>query len=228
MREENSRWSRWGAVALGLSGLLFAAFPLVRPFYNDFATDPTGAAQTISSRRWEVSHLLLILALVLLFFGLLTVFSRLASSRVRRLAFGAMVLVIAGGGLFLPVAGVEAFALPAIAQQYLQGQIGALDAVDGARSGLRATVFPPGLVFLGLGGVVTAIAVWRSSRLPRWAGIPFALGLVFFLPLLPQVIRVLDGVVLGIGAIWLGWVLWEDARHATVAEAGPASDSSSS
>jgi hypothetical protein len=196
MREHWSERSRWGAVAFGISGVLFAAFPIVRPFYIDLAQNPTNGAKVISSPNWMVSHLLLIVALSLLPYGLLTLFAEMASTDVRRLALVGMVLGIAGGSLLLPVGGVEAFALPAIARLYLQGQIGTLDAIEAARSGLRATVFLPGLVFLGLGGVFTAIAGWRSNRLPKWAALPFAIGLVCFMPLLPQAIRVIDGVLI--------------------------------
>jgi hypothetical protein len=112
-----------------------ATFPLVRPFYDDLARDPTDAAQTISSLRWVVAHLMLIAALVLLPFSLLTVFADLTSSHGRRLAFVGMVLCMAGAGLYLPVGGVDAFALPGIARSYLQGQTGTLDLIDAARSG---------------------------------------------------------------------------------------------
>jgi hypothetical protein len=164
-----------------------------------------------------LSHLLLAVALVLLPFGVLTVFADLASSHARTLALVGMLLGIAGAGLFLPVAGVEAFALPAIARLYLHGQAGALGAIDGARSGLQATVLLPGLVLLGLGGVFTALAVWRSGKLPRWAGIPFALGLAFFLPLLPQPVRILDGLLTGVGGLGLAWALWRQMSDASAA-----------
>ena len=218
MHEQNYSRSRWGAAAMGLSGLLFATFPVVRPFYDDLARDPTGAARTISSPAWVVAHLMLIVALVLLPFGLLSVFANLSSSNSRRLAFSGLVLGIVGGGLYLPVGGVEAFALPAIAHLYLAGQIPTLDAIDAVRSGLRATVFPSGLVFLGLGGIFTALAVWRSRRVWRWAGIPFGAGLVFFLPLLPQAVRIADGTLIGIGGIWLACALWQDASPVAVIE----------
>lgn len=207
MNAQNSSWFHAGATALALSGLLFAIFPLVRPFYTDLALDPAGAAQTIISPSWVMSHLILIVALVLLPFGLLTLFVELQSSRGRSLALIGMVLGIAGSGLFLPVAGVEAFALPAIARQYVQGQVVTLDTIGAARSVLQATVLVPALVFLGLGGVCIAMAVGRSGQLSRWAGIPFALGLVFFLPLFPQPIRVADGVLTGIGGLGLAWAL---------------------
>jgi hypothetical protein len=218
MREHRGERSRLGAMALGISGVLFAAFPIVRPFYIDLVQNPDNGAQVISSPNWMISHLLLILALGLLPFGSLTVFAALASTDGRRLALIGMVLGIAGGSLFLPVGGVEAFALPAIARLYLQGQIGTLDAIAGARSGLQATVLVPGLVFLALGGVFTAIAGWRSNGLPRWAVIPFAIGLVFFMPLLPQAVRVIDGVLIGIGALGIAGALWREPSDATAAD----------
>ena len=217
MHAQNSGWFRGGATALGLSGLLFATFPIVRPFYTDLALDPNGAALTISSPLWVVSHLMLIVALVLLPFGLLTVFVELESNRVRRLALIGVVLGIAGGGLFLPVAGVEAFALPAIARQYLQGQTVSLEAIVAAHTALQATVLVPALAMLGLGGVFIATAVGRSGRFSRWVGIPFALGLMFFLPLLPQPIRIIDGVLIGIGALGLAWALWQGRSETTAA-----------
>jgi hypothetical protein len=210
MHEQNSSWSRWGAMPLGLSGLLFATFPVVRPFYDDLAQDPTGAARTISSFPWVAAHVMLIVALVLLPFGLLTVFADLAGTPARRWALIAMLLGIAGSGLYLPVGGVEAFALPAIARSYLQGQTATLDLIDAARAGQRATVFVPGLVLLGLGGIFTAMGVWRTPRLPRWAGMAFAFGLVFFLPLLPQAVRIIDGGLIGIGGLWLAYALWQN------------------
>jgi hypothetical protein len=217
MREYGDKQSRLGALAFGISGVLFAAFPIVRPYYLDLARDPANGVQVISSPAWMVSHVLLILALSLLPFGLLTTFAVLAPTGAERRALVGMVLGIAGGCLFLPVAGVEAFALPAIAHLYLQGQIGTLDAIETARSGLRATIFLPGLVFLGLGGVFTALAAWRSDRLPRWAAITFALGLVFFMPLLPQPVRMVDGALIGIGALGLSRALWRGSSDLGVA-----------
>jgi hypothetical protein len=61
---------RLGAVALASAGLLFAAFPLIRPFFaepvgGDAAT-LTSVAEALMSPAWVVSHLLAAAALVLL------------------------------------------------------------------------------------------------------------------------------------------------------------------
>jgi hypothetical protein len=214
MLENNSdsTWIRSGAVALALSGVLFAGFPLVRPFFDDLSRDPTGAATTTASPTWFISHLMLILALVLLPLGLLaaaTQYEPIPGTGV----LGA-VLTLAGAGLFLPVAGVEAFALPAIAGLYLQGNTAALTAVDVAHKGLQTSVFAPALVLLGLGGIFTAIGVVRSHSYPAWPAVALAVGLISFMPLLPQPVRIADGLVIGVGAVGLARGVWQHGSSA--------------
>jgi uncharacterized membrane protein HdeD (DUF308 family) len=62
-----------------------------------------------------------------------------------------------------------------------------------------------GLIMLAVGAIDLAVAVWRSRSLPRWAGIALAIGLSLWLPLLPRPIRVLDGMLIGLGGVWLAW-----------------------
>jgi len=53
---------RLGAVALGVCALLFAAFPLVRPFFRLDVFSPTLAALAsgpLASPSWVIAHLLL-------------------------------------------------------------------------------------------------------------------------------------------------------------------------
>ena len=56
---------------------------------------------------------------------------------------------------------------------------------------------------LALGAVMIAGAVWESGTVPRWSGILFAIGLALFFPLFPRVIRVVDGLLIGVGGIWV-------------------------
>lgn len=64
-------------------------------------------------------------------------------------------------------------------------------------------IFFPGLLVLAVGAVLFAIAVWKSDTIPRWSGVPFAIGLALFFPLLPQAIRIVDGLLIGVGGIWV-------------------------
>jgi len=40
----------------------------------------------------------------------------------------------------------------------------------------------------------------------------FAIGLAFWLPMLPKPVRIIDGLLIGIGGIPLAWTMWRMAR----------------
>jgi hypothetical protein len=71
-------------------------------------------------------------------------------------------------------------------------------------------MFTLGLLLLGIAGVLTAVAVWRSGVLPRYAGVPFAVGFALLIPQFfgPAAIRIGHGVLLAAGLGWLGLALW--------------------
>ena len=68
-----------------------------------------------------------------------------------------------------------------------------------------------GLLFLTVGAFNVAFAIRRSGELPVWAGFVFAIGLALWLPLLPKPIRILDGLLIGLGGIPLAWSMWRRA-----------------
>jgi hypothetical protein len=74
---------RLGAVTLGVCALLFAAFPLVRPFFRLDVFSPTLAAvasRPLASSSWVIAHLLLLAGFALLPCGLLALYAALADS----------------------------------------------------------------------------------------------------------------------------------------------------
>jgi hypothetical protein len=66
-----------------------------------------------------------------------------------------------------------------------------------------------GLLLLAIGAVRLAFIIWRSGALPKLAGVVFAIGVALFFPLFPQTIRIVDGLLIGIGSIWLAGSLWQ-------------------
>jgi hypothetical protein len=42
--------------------------------------------------------------------------------------------------------------------------------------------------------------------------VALAAGLALWLPLLPRAVRIADGLLIGIGRVWLGWALWRKGR----------------
>src|SRR5690625_4478328 len=94
------------AGALALAGLLFVAYPALRPYSDE--TTLAGAA-AMDSTVWVVAHLLGVAAFVLLAAGLRGV----TSSR------AVLVCVTAGVALVLPYYGAETFGVEVIARRAL-------------------------------------------------------------------------------------------------------------
>jgi len=193
-----------GPVCLVISSLLLLVFPLVRPF-----TDRTGApaevAATFASTSWVAAHVLAGLGFVLLPVGLLALSTFLQDTRVERPASQGLIISWIGIGLILPTAfGTEPFALRAIGQAAIrQKNMDLLALAMSIRMGPQARFFFPGLLVLAIGAALIAVAVWRSGALPRWSGVVFALGLAMFFPLFPRTIRIVDGLLIGLGGVWI-------------------------
>jgi hypothetical protein len=204
---------RLGALALGIAALLFAAFPIVRPFFPDPDINSpasfTITTQVLSSAAWVIAHFIAMLAFVLLLFGLLTLYQCLTNSGVERRTLLAMILSLAGIALIMPTLGVETYTLPVIGKLYLEGKTDVVAVVDRIYSGPDMLVLIVGLLFLAVGSVVFAITIWQSGILPKWAGVIFAIGLALWFPLFPQIIRIIDGLLIGIGSVWLAWSIWQ-------------------
>lgn len=204
---------RLGAVALATSVLLFAAFPLVRPFFTLDVFSPTLAAVAsgpLASPPWVVAHLGLTLAFALLPVGLLAVYATIADSPSEPRAFRGTLLGVLGIALVLPTVGVETYTMPVIGRLYLEGAEAIGPALARIYRGPATLVMLVGLLLLGVGVVLLARAVSRSGRLPRGAAIALATGLALWLPLLPRAVRVVDGLMIGLGGVWLAWGIWRE------------------
>ncbi len=194
---------RLGAVSLAVSALLLAVFPLVRPF-GDRSPNPLEVAETFASTSWVVSHILGALGFILLPFGLLGLYTHLRDSPAESRAFQGLILSWLGVVLFLPIFGTEAFAMRAIGHEAINQRNADLIVLANAiRMGPQRGFLIPSLLLLAIGAILIAVAVWNSGTLPRWGGILFAIGLALFFPLLPQVVRVVDGLLTGVGGIWI-------------------------
>jgi hypothetical protein len=195
---------RLGAVSLAISALLLALFPLVRPF-ADRSRNPLEVVEAFASSSWVLAHILGGLGFVLLPVGLFGLYTFLQGSDVERRASQGLILSWIGIGLILPtVLGTEAFGLRAIGQAAVQQKNTDLLAIANAvRFGPQRIFFFLGLLLLALGAVLIAVAVWKSDAVPRWSGVLFAIGLALFFPLFPQVIRVVDGLLIGVGGTWI-------------------------
>ena len=214
---------RAGAVALAAAGVLFLAYPALRPWHDEGTV--AGAIASMSSTAWVTAHFFAMLAFILMPLGLLALRAAVAATRAEPLALTAAVLAWIGSGLVLPYYGAEDFGLHAIAGP-AGHQTSLLSLVHAVRyQSLALTMFGTGLVLLAAAGIMAAIAVWRSEVLPRTSAILFATGIALFLPQFfgPAAARIAHGILLAAGSIILAAALWASAgrpRAAATPSAG--------
>ncbi|WP_053203891.1 hypothetical protein [Jiangella muralis] len=209
--------NRLGAVALAVAGILFLLYPALRPWHDEETA--AGALASMGSNAWVASHLFAMIGFVLVPFGLLALRDVVRETRAERTAAAAVVVFWIGAGLTLPYYGAEDFALHAIAREAADGAaFDLIELTDAVRNGSVAiTTFGAGLILLGVGGVLAAVAVWRSGVLARWSGVPFGACFALFLPqfFTPAAGRVAHGVVLMAGCVLMAAVLWRAAGGQT-------------
>jgi hypothetical protein len=206
--------TRLGASALALAGLLFILYPAVRPWTDESTVD--GATEAMSSGAWVASHLFAMIGFILLPFGLLALRNAVGGTRGEPLAFAAVVTGWIGAGLTLPYYGAEDFGLNAIATKTAEGDpTDLLGLAEAVRYGpVAVTTFSLGLLALGAGAVLAAVAIWRSGVLPRYSGIPFAVGFALFIPQFytPGTVRIGHGLLVAAGSAWLALEIARSSR----------------
>jgi hypothetical protein len=76
---------------------------------------------------------------------------------------------------------------------------------NAVRTGPGLPIFLLGLVLLAVGTIMVATVVWKSPTLPKWSGVPLALGFVLYIPQFAasQPVRVAHGALVAAGCIWL-------------------------
>jgi hypothetical protein len=199
--------------ALALAGVLFAAYPIVRPYSDE--TTMIGA-RAIASGAWIAAHTFAMLGFGLLALALPAA-TRLISAGRERLSSTGALLAAVGTGLVLPYYGAEAFGLHAIASQALaSGDVSQMRLLDTVRyQPVAIASFGIGLVLLAAAGVTLAMSLWstpaaHARRALRLGAVLLAAGLVTFLPqfFAPAPLRMAHGVVLAIGCILVAAGAW--------------------
>ena len=186
------------SLACVVAGVMFLLYPAVRPTGD-------GAADWASS-AWVASHLFAMIGFILVPLGLFALLNSIPALR------PALVITWVGAGLTLPYYGAEDFALHVVGQRSLDTRDPGLTELGDAfrLHPVAATTFVLGLLLLAVGGVLTAVAISRSGRLPKWSGVPLAAGFVLFFPqfYLPMDARIAHGALMAIGCAWVGLSAW--------------------
>jgi hypothetical protein len=192
---------------LFISGILFTLYPALRPFSDEKSLE--GAA-AFASDPWFVSHTMAIVAFILLPFGLAGICKIIRGSLKSDTPYLGLGLSGFGIGLTLPFYGAEVFGLQAVGAEALKTQSAALlTLADQIRYGKGFPVICAGLLILAAGIIIIAVSIWKSKVINKWSGIPLAAGFVLYLPqyLAAQPWRVLHGLLITAGCIWLGAAL---------------------
>jgi hypothetical protein len=197
---------------MALAGALFVAYPAARPFSDETSLE---GARAFASTSWVAAHGLAMVAFALLAIGLFGAYLALRDTAGARPALAAALLGWVGGSLTLPYYGAETFGLRAIgAEAARRGDVTLVALGDAVRFGPGIVFIVAGLLLLATASVALAVALWRSDRRPRWAGVPLAVGLALYLPQFPtpQAVRVAHGVLVGAGCLLVAWVLGRVTR----------------
>lgn len=203
---------RLTSACFALAGVLFVLYPLLRPFSDE--TSLRGAA-AFGSSAWIVAHSMAIVAFILLALGVLGVYLRLQRTEVEPWVLVALVLCWIGVGLTLPFYGAEVFGLHAIGQAALKENNASLVSLAADVRGAPGIWFIiTGLLLLGAGVVVFAVAIGRSGLFQKWSGIPLAIGFALYLPqfMLAQPLRVAHGLLITVGCGIIAWRLLDSRR----------------
>lgn len=197
--------SRATAVAgLAVSGLAFAAYPLLRPYGPEVGA---GFAVDLASPFWLVSHVLGMVGFTALAFALRALVTSGTpwrwDGRPLREVETRMWLALA---LLLPYYGAEAYGLSALGRYAQDGDTDALVVAESFRlAPFEVTTFAVGLLLLVLVGGRLAHGTWAVGGATRVGGLLAGLGLATYLPQFfaaPEV-RMAHGIALGLGLVVL-------------------------
>lgn len=189
---------------LAVSGLAFAAYPLLRPYGPEAGT---GFADDLASPLWLTAHVLGMVGFTALAFALRSLVATGTpwqwGGRSLREVETRMWLAIA---LLLPYYGAEAYGLSAVGRYAQDGDTGVLAVAESFRlAPFEVGSFTAGLLLLVLVGGRVVHGTWATGGATRMGGLLAGLGLATYLPqfFTAPVVRMSHGVILGVGLLLL-------------------------
>ena len=196
---------RLGVLALPLAGLLALVGLYSSVQLGTGGILATGNNQAIISSGYFVSQLLGNgLALILLIFGVMALYAYLATSSVRALALGAMVLSIFGIAPPLTGVGVLVYTIPALSRSFLNGNPESVRILDDIFAGPFSIIGTLAPLLYSAGFVLWGVAIWRSGVLPKWAGVLVAVHAPLLVLWPVSVVGLVVGVLLAV--VGGGWI----------------------
>jgi hypothetical protein len=198
---------RWSGLMSVLAGVLYALGALLHPVGED--------AAAFASSRWVPAHLVYLVAVILMQFGLVGLYARQAE-KVGWLGLAGFVLAFIGTAFVGTIMYIVARVIHFIANE-------APALFDQVATPLTDAVLALALGYV-LGYSLLGAATMRAGVLPRWSGLMLIIGAAsFFISEAPLFDRALahgivtfGDVTFGLGLAWMGYALWSERRVAAV------------
>ena len=167
---------RVGLLALTAYGL--AVFASTLTHQPDPSSNFTAYAEFVTTPSFLLSHLAgSIAGTTIGILGLLALYGALPSAGRRRwTAVAALATSVSGLSLVMTLFGAAAYAQPAIGRAYLAGDQGAIQINSDVYGVAAISVGVLGSLLYSFGGILFGVVIWRSGRLPKWAGVAYALA----------------------------------------------------
>lgn len=203
---------QYGAIALIVSAMLTLGGLLLRgPLINNVSNPQVFADWAVSPNNL-LAETFLPLSLVIQLFGFLGIYAYLQKPETQSITFWGMVFSIFGNGLFLPFAGVFAFAMPIIGKLYLNGNTDAIHVAELTLAPGTGFAYLIASAFaLTIGSALFAVSM-RRHGLPRWLTAmyfiqSFALS---FGASIHYGLELTGGVLLTVCSFAIGIKMWKD------------------
>lgn len=210
-----TRYLRLGTTALALAGIMFALFPLTRP-WQDAAGTNAGLVAATANSWWIPSHLFGALGFLLLAFATTAVLGVIMKGPGEPAARTMALLTMLGAGLILPYYGVESVGLHAVATTGELGDTASrVSLMEAMRNDPYALgTFGAGLQLMAAAGICLAVGIARAGEGSALPAIAVAVLLALYLPQYfgAPWMRMTHGVLLGISLLALA------AWHHSVAQ----------
>ena len=213
---------RLGVLALPLAGLLALV-----GLYSSLKLGPGGVLASVDNRASISTGYFLSqlvgngLALTLLIFGVIALFAYLLNSSGQALPLVAMVLSIVGIALTLSGLGIYAYTVPALSRSYLDGRVESIRILEYIFAGPFGTIQTLIFLFYSAGFILFGVAIWRSTGLPRWAGVLVAAHAVLISGPFSVVGSVLGSLLALVGGVWIAISVLQSPPAGMEAQAEP-------
>ena len=203
---------RWGLRLIPLAGIAIAVLTLPWLMGSSGTPDPAGAAREMASVLGIVVFgWLYFAALIALILGLQALYGALAADR---RALGGLALGVASVSVLLTALGAASLGGAVVADSYLRGNTGALDALKHLSGGSFGTplltAFLVAVILAAASASLTGIALWRTAT-PRWATISFGTGFVLVVLSFP-IATSIGGLLLAVSGALIARALGRETR----------------